>query len=311
MFKYISKRIIHIIPVLIGVSFISFSLLYVFPGDTAELVVMINSGTEPSPEMIEKFRAESGLDKPLHIQYINWLSKAIQGDFGTSWSSGEPVMDEIMERFPTSAELFFSTFAISVGFAFLLGIISTLYKDKFMDHACRIWSLLGISIPNFWLGLVLIWIFAVHFHLLPAFGYGGIEHTILPVLTWSMSFMAIKTRFIRTTLLEIMNEDYITTAKAKGLSEKAVVLKHVLRNAMIPIITYFALGMSHLIMGSVIVETVFAWPGLGSLLVESVFTRDFPTVQALVFLSAVLIIGVNLIVDILYAIIDPRIRYGD
>jgi len=311
MLKYILRRILQIIPTLIGVSFLSFSLLYVFPGDPAELIVMINSGVEPSPEMVEKFRVEAGLDKPLIVQYVNWLSKVIKGDFGTSWSTGEPVIEEIAGRFPASAQLFFSTFLISVAFAFLLGIIAALYRDKAIDHICRFWSLIGISIPSFWLGLMLIWVFSVHLHLLPAFGYGTLKHAILPVITWSVSFMAIKARFIRASLLDALNQDYILTARAKGLSERTIVFRHALRNALIPVVTYLSLSMSHLIVGSVMVEVVFAWPGLGSLLVESVFKRDFPVVQALVLLSAVIFTITNLIVDILYAVIDPRIRYGD
>jgi len=311
MKKYILKRILQIIPTLIGASFLSFSLLYIFPGDPAEFILTISTGTEPSPEEIERFRVEAGLDKPLIVQYINWLSHVVRGDFGTSWSSGEPVLDEIMERFPASAELFFSTFIISVVFAFLFGIVAALYRNKGIDHICRIWSLIGISIPSFWLGLMFIWLFAVHLHLLPSFGYGTLKHAILPVITWSISFMAIKSRFIRAVLLDILNEDYILTARAKGLSEKAVVLKHALRNVLIPILTYLSMSISHLIIGSVMVEVVFAWPGLGSLFVESVLKRDFPVVQALVLLSAVIFTLTNLIVDILYAIIDPRIRYGD
>ncbi|ENN96365.1 ABC transporter permease [Methanocaldococcus villosus KIN24-T80] len=309
MIKYILKRISYAFPVLIGISLISFSLLYVFPGDPAELIVSITSGTEPSKEMIEKFRKESGLDKPIYIQYINWLSHAIRGDFGKSWKSGEPVMDEIIKRLKPSLELFSLTFIISLEFAFILGTLSAIYKDKFIDNISRLFTLLGISIPSFWLGLILIWIFSVKLRILPAFGYGSIKHLILPVITWSFSFMAIKTRFIRSSILEVLNEDYILTARAKGLPERVILLKHALRNALIPIITYLGLSFHHLIIGSVIVESVFSWPGLGRYLVESVISRDFPVVQALVFLSGILMITVNLIIDILYAIIDPRIRY--
>ncbi|RLE41697.1 glutathione ABC transporter permease GsiC [Candidatus Woesearchaeota archaeon] len=311
MLKYILRRVLQIIPTLIGASFLSFALLYVFPGDPAELIVTVSSGVEPTPEMVEKFRVEAGLDKPLIVQYVSWLSNVIGGDLGTSWSSGEPVMDEIVRRFPASAQLFFSTFFISVAFAFLLGIIAALYRDKAVDHICRICSLVGISIPSFWLGLMLIWVFSVHLHLLPAFGYGTLKHAILPILTWSVSFMAIKARFIRASLLDALSQDYILTAKAKGLADRAIVVGHALRNAMIPVVTYLSMSVSHLIIGSVMVEVVFAWPGLGSYFVESVFKRDFPVVQALVLLSAVVFTLMNLIVDILYAVIDPRVRFGD
>ncbi|AEF96944.1 nickel ABC transporter permease [Methanotorris igneus] len=309
MIRYLSKRILHAIITILGISLISFSLLYIFPGDPVELVIRVNTGMEPTPEMIEKYKHEFGLDKPIYIQYINWLSHAIRGDFGTSWSTGEPVMKVILDRLPASMQLFFPTFILSITFAIVLGILSAIYKDRFVDNFCRIISIIGISIPHFWSGLILIWIFAVCLKILPAFGYGTLKHMILPVLTWTLSFMAIKTRFVRSTLLEVMGEDYITTARAKGLSDKDVVIKHAFRNALIPIITYFSLSISHLIIGAVVIEALFAWPGLGSLLVKSVFERDFPVVQALVFISGVLIVTVNLVVDILYAIIDPRIRY--
>jgi len=309
MLRYIARRSLQIIPTLLGISIISFSLLYIFPGDPAEFIVEARYGVEPTQEMVEKIRVEMGLDKPFVVQYFNWLSKAVRGDFGVSWTGDRPVMDVILERLPISTELFFATFAISIAFALILGIISAVHKDKAIDHICRIYSLLGISIPSFWLGLILIWIFSVQLHLLPAFGCCELKHLILPVLTWSFSFMAIKTRFVRASLLEELSKDYVIMARAKGLPEKLVVFRHALRNALIPIITYFSLSLHHLIVGSIMVEVVFSWPGLGSLLVESVFKRDFPVVQALVFLSGVLLITVNLIVDILYAIIDPRVRY--
>ncbi len=311
MLRYIARRLLQVIPTLFGVSLLSFSLLYLFPGDPAEFLAEVRYKIEPTPDVVERIRKQMGFDKPFLVQYLHWLSNVLRGNFGTSWTEGKPVMDLIMQRLPASAELFFATFAVSVSFALFLGIISAIYKDRAVDHICRIFSLLGISIPSFWLGLILIWIFSVKLHLLPAFGYGGIEHMILPVLTWSFSFMAIKTRFVRSCLLEVLSQDYIVTARAKGLSERLVVLRHALRNALIPIITYFSLSIHHLIIGSIMVEVVFSWPGLGSLLVESVFERDFPVVQALVFLSGVLFVFVNLIVDILYAFIDPRIRYGD
>ncbi len=313
MKRYIIKRILQAIPTLLGVSFLSFILLHLFPGDPAEIILTIISGSEPSYAEIQKFRRQIGFDKPLIVQYIHWLSNAVTGNFGVSWTEGKPVMDLIIQRFPASAELFFTTFAISLAFAMVLGILSAIYKDRAIDHFCRIFSLLGISIPSFWLGLVLIWIFSVKLHLLPAFGYGNgdLKHLILPVITWSFSFMAIKTRFVRSCLLEELSKDYVVTARAKGLKERVVVLRHALRNALIPIITYFSLSVHHLIIGSIMVEVVFSWPGLGSLLVESVFKRDFPVVQALVFLSGVLFVVINLVVDLLYTVIDPRIRYGD
>jgi len=306
---YAAKRIVQAVITLFGVSLISFSLLYVFPGDPAEFILSIRYGYEPSAEDVAMFREELGLNRPLMLQYVDWLSRALQGDFGTSWIEPKTVMALILERAEASAKLFFATFLISVLFAFTLGILSAIYRDRWIDHLTRIFSMLGISIPSFWLGLVLIWIFSVKFHLLPAFGCCSIKHLILPVLTWSFSFMAIKTRFIRASIIEELSKEYIVTARSKGLAERVIVLRHALRNALIPIVTYLSMSISHLIVGSIMVEVVFSWEGLGTLLVKSVFERDFPVVQALVFLSGVMMISVNLVVDLLYTVIDPRVRY--
>ena len=310
MRRYIARRTVQAVITLFGVSFLSFSLLYIFPGDPAEFILSIRYGYEPSFADVLRFREELGLNRPLVVQYFDWLSKAVRGDFGTSWVEPKTVMDLILERLPASAELFFATFLVSVTFAFGIGILSSIYRDRWIDHLSRLFSLLGISIPSFWLGLVLIWIFSVKLHLLPAFGCCGIEHLILPVLTWSFSFMAIKTRFIRASILEELSKEYIITARSKGLAESTVVLRHALRNALIPIVTYLSMSVSHLVVGSIMVEVVFSWEGLGTLLVRSVFERDFPVVQALVFLSGVVMISINLAVDLLYTVIDPRVRYG-
>ncbi len=306
---YVVRRTVQAVITLFGVSLISFSLLYIFPGDPAEFILSIRYGYEPSAEDVARLREELGLNRPLIVQYLDWLSRALRGDFGMSWTEPKTVMSLILERAQASAELFFATFLISVFFAFALGILSAIYRDRWIDHLTRIFSMLGISIPSFWLGLVLIWIFSVNFHVLPAFGCCGIKHLVLPVLTWSFSFMAIKTRFIRASVLEELSKEYIVTARSKGLAESTVVLRHALRNALIPIVTYLSMSVSHLIVGSIMVEVVFSWEGLGTLLVKSVFERDFPVVQALVFLSGVVMISVNLVVDLLYTVIDPRVKY--
>ncbi len=309
MLRYVAKRLLQAVPTLFGISLISFSLLYIFPGDPAEFILTVRYGIEPSSEAIAKLRHELGLDRQLHVQYFEWLSRALRGDFGESWVEGKPVMSLISEKLPNSAELFFATFAVSIIFALLLGTISAMHKDRAIDQFCRLFALLGISIPSFWLGLVLIWIFSVKLHLLPAFGCCELRHLVLPLLTWSFSFMAIKTRFVRASLLEELSKEYVITARAKGLTERLVVLRHAMRNALIPIVTYFSMSISHLIVGSIMVEVVFSWQGLGTLLVKSVLERDFPVVQALVFLSGVLMVFVNMLVDVLYAFLDPRVRY--
>lgn len=311
MREYVVKRIIQVIPTVIGVSFLAFSLLYLFPGDPAEFILKSSGIEQPTPEMIENYRIKLGLDKPLPLQYLSWMLKIVRGDFGTSWVSGESVIKEILYRFPASAELFLASFSIALIFSFVLGIIAAIHRDEYIDHACRFWSLLGISIPNFWLGLMFIWLFAVYLHWLPSFGYGTLKHAILPVLTWAITIMAVKSRFIRASILEELNQDYTITAKAKGLPKRLIVLRHALRNALIPIITFMSLSIHHLIIGAVMIEVVFAWPGVGSFFVESVFRRDFPVVQAFVLLSAVTFAFTNLTVDLCYALIDPRIKYNE
>jgi len=310
MLEYIAKRIVQAVIILLGVSFLSFSLLYIFPGDPAELIFLVNSGgVPPTPQELEELRAELGLNKPLLIQYGNWLSKILKGDFGNSWNTGRPVIYEISQRFRASAELFLLSFTISAIISFILGILAAMNKDKVIDHICRTISLLGISIPNFFFSLMLIWIFSVELHLFPSFGYGKLENYILPVTAWVFSGISIKSRFVRATMLEILNQEYIIAAKAKGLPERVIVLKHALRNALIPILTYFSTSIGHLVLGSIMIEVVFAWPGVARFFIFSVFTRDFPVVQAFVLLSSVAFISVNLIVDLSYALIDPRVRY--
>ncbi|WP_202320175.1 ABC transporter permease [Archaeoglobus neptunius] len=309
--RYLVRRLIQAALTILGISFISFSLLYIFPGDPAEFILSIRYGYEPSLQDIANFRKVLGLDRPLIVQYLDWLSRALRGDFGNSWVENKSVAELILERLPVSLELFAATFVISLIFAFILGVLAAMYKDKAVDQFSRIFTLLGISIPSFWLGLILIWVFSVNLHILPAFGYGSVKHLILPVATWSFSFMAIKTRFIRAAVLEELSKEYVFTARTKGLAEKIVIVRHAMRNAMIPIITYISMSISHLIVGAVMVEVVFSLNGLGSLLVKSAFERDFPVVQALVFISGVVMVTVNLIVDLLYPLMDPRIRYGD
>jgi len=310
MLRYVARRLFQAVIILFGVSFLSFSLLYIFPGDPAELIFLVNSGgVPPTPKDLEEFRAELGLNKPLLIQYVDWLSRVLNGDLGNSWNTGRPVIDEISQRLKASAELFLLSFAISAIMALIFGIMAAINKDKIIDHICRIVSLLGISIPNFWFALILIWVFSVKLHLLPSFGYGRLENYILPVVAWVFSATAIKSRFVRATMLEVLNQEYIITARSKGLTERVIILKHALRNALIPIMTYFSTSIGHLVLGSIMIEVVFAWPGVARFFIFSVFTRDFPVVQAFVLLSSVAFIFMNLIVDLSYAIIDPRVRY--
>ncbi len=309
MIFYFFKRFFYSILTLLIISFFSFSLLYIFPGDPAEFILTINMGMEPSLKEIEKFKVETGLDKPLLVQYLNWLANILKGNFGTSWSTDQPVLHLISEKFILSLKLFGITFSISAILSLILGFFSALYRNSWFDHFLRLFSIFGISIPSFWLGLIFIYIFAVKLKLLPAFGCESMKNIILPVLTWSFSIVAVKSRYFRNVFLEILQKDFILFAKAKGISNLRLFSYHILKNALIPIITYLSMSINHLIIGSITVETIFAWPGLGYLLVISILNRDFPVVQALIVLSGTLIITTNFLVDMFYLWVDPRIKY--
>lgn len=311
MLKYILKRIFYMICVLLGVTILTFSLLHLVPGDPAEMIAIERYGEEVTADVIEHVRIELGLDKPLHIQYLRWLGNVLQGDLGYSSRTDRPVFDEIKMRFPATLELAIAGMFVSLIISIPIGIISAIKQYSAIDNASMFIALIGVSMPNFWLGLLLILFFSVHLGALPVFGRGGIEHLILPAITLGTGMAAITTRLIRSSMLEVLTQDYIRTARAKGLSEKIVIGKHALKNALIPVITIIGLQFAALLDGVVIIEVIFAWPGIGRLLVDSVFARDIPVIQAGVLFSAILITTANLLVDISYAYLDPKIRYED
>lgn len=311
MLKYILKRIFYMICVLLGVTILTFSLLHLVPGDPAEMIAIERYGEEVTADVIEHVRIELGLDKPLHIQYLKWLGNVLQGDLGYSSRTDRPVFDEIKMRFPATLELAIAGMFVSLIISIPIGIISAIKQYSAIDNASMFIALIGVSMPNFWLGLLLILFFSVHLGALPVFGRGGIEHLILPAITLGTGMAAITTRLIRSSMLEVLTQDYIRTARAKGLSEKIVIGKHALKNALIPVITIIGLQFATLLDGVVIIEVIFAWPGIGRLLVDSVFARDIPVIQAGVLFSAILITAANLLVDISYAYLDPKIRYED
>jgi len=311
MLKYILKRIFYMICVLLGVTILTFSLLHLVPGDPAEMIAIERYGEEVTADVIEHVRIELGLDKPLHIQYLRWLGNVLQGDLGYSSRTDRPVFDEIKMRFPATLELAIAGMFVSLIISIPIGIISAIKQYSAIDNASMFIALIGVSMPNFWLGLLLILFFSVHLGALPVFGRGGIEHLILPAITLGTGMAAITTRLIRSSMLEVLTQDYIRTARAKGLSEKIVIGKHALKNALIPVITIIGLQFAALLDGVVIIEVIFAWPGIGRLLVDSVFARDIPVIQAGVLFSAILITAANLLVDISYAYLDPKIRYED
>ncbi len=305
MWQYVVRRLLLTIPTLIGVSLLVFSMVRLVPGCPALAI----AGVHATPEFIERTREEFGLDRPLHTQYFIFMSRLLQGDLGISTHSRRPVTTEIWDRFPNTVELAVAAMAIAMLIGVVAGIISATKRNSIFDNASMLVALFGVSMPVFWLGLMLMVLFAVTLGWLPATGRGTISHLILPAITLGTGSAALIARMTRSSMLEVLHQDFITTARAKGLREQIVVYKHALKNALIPVVTIIGLQFGLLLSGAVITETVFAWPGVGRLMVGSIMARDFPVVQGTVLLIALTFVFINLFVDILYSFLDPRIRY--
>ncbi|MCL0035222.1 ABC transporter permease [Thermodesulfovibrionales bacterium] len=309
MLTYVIRRMGLMVFILLGVSVITFSMMHFVPGDPAEVIATERYGEEITAETIEHVRRELGLDQPVYVQYARWLINVLQGDLGYSFRTDRPVLDEILTRLPATLQLALAGMLVALIIAIPVGIVSATRQYSAVDNISMFGALLGVSMPNFWLGLLLIMFFSVHLGWLPVFGRGGIEHLILPALTLGTGMAAITTRLIRSSMLEVLKADYIRTARAKGLKEKVVIYKHALKNAMIPVVTIVGLQFASLLEGAVIVEVIFAWPGIGRLLVDSIFARDFMLIQGCILFIAAMFVLVNLLVDISYAYLDPKIRY--
>ena len=301
---FLLRRLLWTLPVLFGVMTLVFFLLHLVPGDPAELMLGENATAADRVEL----RAALGLDRPLAEQYLLYLRHTATGDLGTSLFSRRPVADEIAERYPATVELMLGTMAVAFALAVPLGIVAALHHGRWPDHVASVFALLGVAIPNFWLGPMLILLFAVELNWLPVNERGGIAHLILPAITLGTAMAALLSRMTHTALVEVLGEDYIRTARAKGLPERRVVGVHALRNAAIPVITVAGLQVGTLLSGAIITESIFDWPGLGSLLLEGIYGRDYALVQGCVLTIAVTYILVNLAADLLYGWVDPRIR---
>jgi len=290
---------------MLGVSFIVFTMLYLTPGDPARMML----GEQATEEALEELREDLGLNDHFVIQYGNWLRRIVfEGDFGTSFHTRRPVMDSISERFPATVQLAAAGVLVAVAIGIPLGIISAIKQNSIIDNAAMLFALIGVSMPVFWQALLLILLFAVHLDWLPAMGLTSFRHLILPALTLGTGGAAVIARMTRSTMLEVIRQDYIRTARAKGQVESLVTRRHALKNALIPIITVVGLQFGFLLGGAVITETAFTIPGVGRLLVDGINNRDFPVVQGGVLLIALTFSLVNLAVDILYAFVDPRIK---
>lgn len=314
MTRYIIRRLILIIPVLLIVSLLIFTLIRLTPGDP----VLVMLGEERTEQAYQEQRTKLGLDQPIPVQYFLWLGRAVQGDLGRSVRDNAPVLGDIFERLPATIELALAALLVSLLIAVPLGIISALKPNSKLDGVVSGLSLLGISTPNFLLGILLILFLAYYFRIFKPDGYvpltedvgGNLQRLVLPALTLGLASAAINMRQIRSSMLEALSQDYVRTARSKGLAARMVVFRHALRNALIPLVTVLGLQFGALLEGAIITETIFSWPGIGQLAVKSLNSRDYPVVQGVVLFGAVVYTTINLAVDISYAYLDPRISYG-
>lgn len=303
MFVFIIRRLLQLIPVLFGVTLVVFLIMQMVPGDPAVLL----AGESATPEQVELLRHKLGLDQPLMVQYADYMKGVLQGDLGTSIRSNRPVLDEIMVRFPTTFQLALASIVVTIVLGVFAGIISATKQYSFSDISIMIIALLGVSLPNFWLGLMLILYFSVEIQIFPVSGWGSFMHVILPALTLGTGGAAIVARMTRSSMLEVIRQDYIRTAKAKGVKEKVIIYKHALKNALIPVITVVGLQFGALLGGTVLTESVFAINGLGRFIIDSIRMRDFPAVQGSILIVSVIFVLVNLTVDISYRFLNKRI----
>lgn len=305
MFIFILRRLVQTIPVMLGVTLAVFLMMHLIPGDPAKIL----AGENANPEQIEKMREKLGLNEPLHIQYLSYIGNAIQGDLGSSIRTSRPVTDEIFtSRFAITVQLAVVGTLAAVVFGLIAGIISATRKYSAADVGLMLVALIGLSMPNFWLGVMLIYLFSVNLGWLPVAGWGTLQHIILPAITLGTGGAAIIARMTRSSMLEVLNQDYIRTAYSKGVSDRIVIYKHALRNALIPVVTVVGLQFGGLLGGAVITETVFAINGLGRLIIDSIRAHDFPMVQGTILVCAVLFVFVNFLVDITYRLINKRIE---
>lgn len=315
MLRITVARLLGVLPVLIGISVIAFFVIRMIPGDVVNSIL----GQEFSdPELEAQMRQYFGLDVPVHEQFLSWFGGLVQGDLGTSMRTGRPVATEIMERFPATLLLAVSALIVSVLIAIPLGVISATRRNGFLDAGSRFISLVGLSVPNFWLAILLVHIFAVSLGWFPSEGYASMDaglgemlrYLMLPAIALGTGLAAVTMRMTRSSLLEVLNQDYIRTARSKGLRERVVVTGHGLRNALIPVVTVVGIQAGALLGGTVVIEQIFSWPGLGSLVIRGISQRDYPLVQGTILFLALFYVVVNFVVDLLYVYLDPRLRHG-
>jgi peptide/nickel transport system permease protein len=312
LLRHILARLAALIPILLGLSIASFALVHVIPGDPA--LVML--GGEGTPQQVQELRKQLGLDRPLIVRYGEWLGRVLRGDLGESLYNRTRITDELRWRFPTTLALVCLSLLLSIGVGVPAGLISAVYRNSWIDHAARLLTLVSLSLPSFWLGLMLILLFSLKLNLLPIVGYkpitidswGGIRFLILPGAALGTYLAALLARLVRSSVLEVLGQEYIRTARAKGLPEHVVLFRHALRNALVPAVTVIGINVGILLGGSAVIETLFVLPGVGQLVVTALYNRDLPVIQGLILYISVLYVLINLAVDLLYTYLDPRLR---
>ncbi len=307
MTSYIIRRFVQAIPVLIGITLFTFLMTHLTPGDP---VLLFAGEKQISPARADQLRHQYGLDRPLWRQYADYMDTLLHGDLGSGIHSKRPVWDTIHESLWPTLQLTLAGTLVAVLFGVTLGIIAAIAHNTWLDTGATVVALLGVSMPVFYLGLLLLFVLSFRFHLFPATGLGGFNHLVLPAITVGFASSAYIARLVRSSMLEVLHQDYVVTARAKGLAQRAVVWRHALKNALIPVVTYLGLQLAGLLSGAVVTEQVFSRPGLGRVAVLAIGNRDFPLIQGTVLVTAVIYVAVSLIVDLSYAVIDPRIRYG-
>jgi len=312
MTRYIFRRLLQTVPVLLGVSVLAFAIMHVVPGDPVRLI----AGPDAPESVVARVRVELGLERPLHVQYLSFLGRAFRGDLGRSLRSRAPVIDEIFSRFPATLELTTVSMLLAVVVGIPLGLVAAVRRASWLDYLAMGASLSTLSMPIFWVAIVAIWLFSLQLGWLPVSGragpvweWEGLRHIVLPAATLATTSLAIISRLTRSGMLDVLGREYVTTARAKGVPPWSVVGKHALKNALIPVVTVVGLQYGFLLGGAVVTETIFAWPGVGRLAITAILQRDYPVVQGCVLLVAVVFVLINLLVDVLYGWLDPRIRY--
>ena len=309
MLRYVARRALALVPILLGISVVTFVVLRVIPGDPVQAMVD-QRGVGVDEATVRSIREHFGLDRPLPVQYVKFVADAARGDFGRSFATRQPAAGELLARLPATARLAAAAMALAVLAGIPLGMLAAARRHTWVDSASMVTALSGLSMPVFWLALILQYVLSVRLGILPASGYGGWRNLVMPAVALSAAPAAVIARITRSAMLEVIGSDYVTTARAKGLSERLVIWRHALRNALVPVVTILGLQIGGLLSGAVITESIFNWPGVGRLLLDSMLRRDFPVVQGGVVMVAAVFALVNLLTDLVYAVVDPRIRYS-